>query len=211
MNHFSGNDMIGYTNGIYRSATANAIGEIPDNLSKEAISFLQIWNSNGGIYVPYSDKIITHEIIKLDNYIHITSPIRRLVDLINMIQFQINHSMMDFGDSAIRFMKKWMGKLDYINKTTRAVRKVQTDCSLLEMCTTDRELYNVAHKGVVFDKIKRNDGYYQYGVYLYKMKMVSRIKILDCIENYTERDFNIYLFMSEGCFKKKIKLQLVPE
>ena len=208
MNHFSGNDMIGYKNGVYRSATANAIGEIPDNLSKEAIGFLQIWNCNGGIYVPHSDEIITHEIIKLDNYIHITSPIRRLVDLMNMIQFQINHDMMDFGDGAKRFMDKWMNKLDYINKTTRAVRKVQCDCTLLEMCTKNQELYEKKHRGVVFDKIKRNDGYYQYGVYLYDMKLVSRIKVLDSVENYTEHDFNIYLFKGEGCFKQKIKLML---
>ena len=209
MNHFSGNDMISYKNGVYRAATANAIGDIPDNLSKEATSFLQIWNCNGGIYVPHSEQIITHEIIKLDNYIHITSPIRRLVDLMNMIQFQINNKMMEFGDSATQFLKKWMGKLDYINKTTRAVRKVQSDCSLLEMCTTHNELYQKKHRGVIFDKIKRNDGYYQYGVYLYEMKMVSRIKVLDEIENYSERDFNIYLFTGEGCFKKKIKLHIV--
>ena len=209
MNHFSGNNMIGYKNGVYRSATANSVGEIPSHLSKEAISFLQIWNCNGGIYVNHSDEIITHDIIKLDNYIHITSPIRRLVDLMNMIQFQMNHSMIDFGTGAKEFLAKWMGKLDYINKTTRAVRKVQSDCSLLEICSKNRDLYQKSHRGVIFDKIKRNDGYYQYGVYLYELKMVSRIKVLDIIDNYSEREFNIYLFMGEGSFKKKIKLQII--
>lgn len=211
MNHFTGNEMIHHKNGIYRSATINDCAEIPSHLSKEATSFLQIWNSNGGNYVAYSDEIIRHEIIKLDNYVHITSPIRRLVDLINMIQFQINTGMMDFGDKAIEFMNKWMRKLEYINKTTRAVRKVQCDCSLLDLLSSNSELYHRSHKGVVFDKIKRNDGYYQYGVYLYELKMVSRIKALDEIDNYSERDFNIYMFTGEGSFKKKIKLQLVSD
>ena len=102
-------------------------------------------------------------------------------------------------------------KLEYINNTTRAVRKVQSDCSLLEMCTNHEELYQKTHKGVIFDKIKRNDGYFQYGVYLYDIKLVTRIKMLNDVENYSELMFNIYLFRNEDCFKKKIKLLLVEE
>ena len=33
---------------------------------------------------------LKHEILNMDNYIHMTSPIRRLVDLLNMIRFQQN-------------------------------------------------------------------------------------------------------------------------
>ena len=208
MNHFTGNEMIAHQNGIYRSAIANPVTNIPENLSKDAISFLQIWNCNGGEYVPYSSDI-HHDIIQLNNYIHITSPIRRLVDLLNMIQFQINVGMMNFDAPALEFLAKWMKKLDYINNTTRAVRKVQSDCSLLEMCVNDKGLYQKLHRGVVFDKIKRNDGYFQYGVYLYDIKLVSRIKTLEDIDNYTECNFNLFLFSSEESFKKKIKLLIV--
>ena len=83
--------------------------------------------------------------------------------------------LLTFGERGKHFLASWMEKLEYINKTTRAVRKVQSDCSLLEMCTNHEELYQKTHKGVVFDKIKRNDGYFQYGVYLYNIKLVSRI------------------------------------
>ena len=208
MNNFCGNEMIHSKNGVYRSFVADATLEIPDSLSNDATSFLQYWNSNGGQYVEFSDDI-RHDIMKLHNYIHITSPIRRLVDLINMVQIQKNMGIIDFGEGANRFLEKWLGKLDYINKTTRAVRKVQSDCSLLEMCTNHEELYQKSHKGVVFDKIKRNDGYYQYGVYLYETKLVTRIKMLADVENYSEHEFNIYMFRKESCFKKKIKLLLI--
>jgi hypothetical protein len=208
MNNFCGNEMINNKNGIYRSFVADSTLTIPDNLSDNAKSFLQYWNSNGGQYVEYSDDI-HHDIMKLHNYIHITSPIRRLVDLINMIQIQKNMGLVTFGEGAQRFLEKWIGKLNYINNTSRAIRKVQSDCSLLEMCTNHKGVYEKLHKGVVFDKIKRNDGYYQYGVYLYETKIVSRIKMLDDVDNYSEHEFKIYLFTKEASFKKKIKLLLV--
>ena len=210
MNNFCGNEMIQNKNGVYRCLVANDPLAIPDNLTEDATSFLQYWNTNGGQYVPYSTEI-RHDIMKLHNYIHITSPIRRLVDLLNMIQLQMNMNLIDFGDGAKKFLTRWMSKLDYINKTTRAVRKVQNDCTLLEMFTNHEELFEREHRGVVFDKIKRNDGYYQYGVYLYDVKMVTRIKMLNDVENYSELMFNIYLFRNEDCFKKKIKLLLVEE
>lgn len=208
MNNFSGNEMIGKKNGIYRCFVSNEIPEMPESLSEDATSFLQYWNSNGGQYVPFSSDI-HHDVMKLHNYIHITSPIRRLVDLLNMIQLQENMGMLSFGKKAKHFLASWMEKLEYINKTTRAVRKVQSDCSLLEMCSQNLEMYQKSHKGVVFDKIKRNDGYFQYGVYLYGIKLVTRIKMLHDVDNYSEHEFKIYLFTSEDTFKKKIKLQLI--
>ena len=210
MNNFCGNEMIKSKNGLYRSFLLEQNNMIPSTLSDEATSFLQYWNSNGGYYVEFSDSI-QHDIMKLHNYIHITSPIRRLVDLLNIIQIQKNMGLFEFGKNANGFLEKWLGKLGYINKTSRAVRKVQSDCSLLEMFTKNNSLYQKSHKGVVFDKIKRNDGYFQYGVYLYDTKLVSRIKMLDDVENYTEHYFNIYLFTKESTFKKKIKLLLVSK
>ena len=207
MNNFCGNEMIHFKNGVYRSLIANDPLAIPETLSEDATTFLQYWNTNGGQYVPFSDDI-HHDVMKLHNYIHITSPIRRLVDLLNLMQLQINMKLINFGDSAQSFLNRWLKKLDYINKTTRAVRKVQSDCSLLEMFTNHEDLYQKQHHGVVFDKIKRNDGYFQYGVYLYNLKMVTRIKMLNDVENYTEHFFKIYLFRQEDTFKKKIKLLL---
>jgi exoribonuclease R len=208
MNNLTGNEMIKYTNGIYRSVTASSTPNIPEVVSKEAQSFLQIWHSNGGEYVKYSDDV-HHDLINLSNYIHITSPIRRLVDLLNMIEIQINMNFISMSSSGLNFLKKWIEKLDYINKTTRAIRKVQSDCNLLQICTEDKSLYEKVHKGVIFDKIKRNDGYFQYGVYLYDIKLVSRIRTLEEFSNYSEENFKIYLFNDEANFKKKIKLSLV--
>ena len=52
-----------------------------------------------------------------------TSPIRRLVDLLNMIQFQKNLGMIQLSSSAHEFYNMWISRLPYINITMRAIRK----------------------------------------------------------------------------------------
>ena len=58
---------------------------ITDN--EEIQQFLNNWHSSGGNYNKYED-LKKHEALNLDKYLHITSPIRRLVDLLNIIKMQ---------------------------------------------------------------------------------------------------------------------------
>jgi hypothetical protein len=51
-----------------------------------------------------------------------------------MMQFQLNHGLITLSQDAIDFYQKWIEQIDYINVTMRAIRKVQTDCNLLDMC-----------------------------------------------------------------------------
>ena len=67
---------------------------------------------------------------------------------------------------------------------------------------------NRSYKGVVFDKILRNDGYYIYMVYLNELKLLSRITTPFELNNYKEYEFDIYLFEDEDKTKKKIRLQI---
>ena len=94
--------------------------------------------------------------LELDAYIHITSPIRRLVDLLNMIQFQQNTSMIHLSAQAQTFYDKWMQDLDYINASMRSIRKVQTDCNLLHLCSTQPSIMETLNQlregiGLAFD------------------------------------------------------------
>jgi hypothetical protein len=66
-----------------------------------------------------------------------------------------------------------------------------------------------SYEGYVFDKIVRNDGLFQYMVYLPELKMASRVTFRENIENYALRNYNLYVFHDEETLKKKIRLQLV--
>ena len=208
MNYNSACEMIKYGNGIYRSVIYNKETIIPDSLSDDVIRFIKIWNSASGQYVLHIDKQ-QHDFLELESYIHITSPIRRLVDLLNMIQLQTNLGIIKYSEKAHQFYKDWINKIDYINTTMRAIRKIQYDCSLLEMCVNEPDIMTVSYTGYVFDKIMRNDKLFQYLVYLPKIKMLSRITLKEDFDNYSEKNFRLYLFHDESSLKRKIRLHLI--
>ena len=208
MNCYCSKEMIKDKNGIYRSVILTKTSSLPSHLPDDVTKFLKIWNSSSGQYILHSDEM-KHEILNMDNYIHMTSPIRRLVDLLNMIRFQKNLHMIQLSDSADDFYNRWVDRLSYINVTMRAIRKIQCDCNLLHYYTTNEEVLKEKYKGFLFDKLKRNDGLYQYIVYLPELKMTSRITLREEKDDYSNSYFKLYMFMDEAKLKKKIRLMIV--
>ena len=210
--------LLKHNTGIFRSAICKVVPNNNDSLSlshlpNEVITFVKLWNSTSAQYINGSElsneQSIRHDILDMEAYVHITSPIRRLVDLLNMIQFQKILHMVELSESINEFYDKWLNDLEYINTTMRSIRKIQIDCSLLDLCNNKPELLNKDYDGYVFDKIIRHDGLYQYIVFLPELKMNSRITIRENMENYDLRKFRLYLFNNEEKFKKKIRLQLI--
>jgi hypothetical protein len=212
MNYHSAKHLLLHKNGIFRSTIINKTVSVPEDLPEDVGKFIKIWNSSAGQYIDADclkpEQTISHDLLEMDAYVHITSPIRRLVDLLNMIQFQQNTGMIQLTEQATIFYKKWICDLDYINTTMRSIRRVQTDCNLLHLCSTNPEVMEKLYDGYAFDKISRNDGLFQYIVYLPELKLASRVTIREELANYTTSKYKLYLFYNEDNFKKKIRLQL---
>lgn len=217
MNYHCAQDLLTTNTGIFRSTIIKKQVSLPDHLPDDVNNFIKIWNSASAQYVDLNiisdsdfdkDKL-RHDILEMDAYIHITSPIRRLVDLLNMIKIQQNNSMISLSSDALDFYNKWIGELEYINVTMRAIRKVQNDCSLLDTCFNKPETLNKTYDGYCFDKLLRNDGLYQYIVFLPELKLSTRISMRDDLENYEKRQYKLYVFNNEEKFKRKIRLQLI--
>ncbi len=210
MNFHCAKNLLGHKTGIFRSAIMKRDVELPPTVPDEVRMFIKMWNSSAGQYLNGSEIINTrHEVLDMDAYIHITSPIRRLVDLLNMIKLQLVTGILPSSELSEDFYNKWIGELDYINVTMRSIRKVQCDCTLLDMCHTSPETMDKEYDGYLFDKISRNDGLFQYVVYLPELKLSSRLTMRDDIENFTHRKFKLYLFDNEDKFKRKIRLQVL--
>lgn len=209
MNYNCAKELVTKNSGIFRSTAIKREYSIPNELPESVVKFIKIWNSSAGQYIDVaSGEILTHDFLDMDAYIHITSPIRRLVDLLNMIKFQQTSQLIHLSEDANNFYNKWISDLDYINTTMRAIRKVQNDCSLLHLCNNDPTILDKFYHGYAFDKILRNDGLYQYIVYLPELKMTSRVTMRENLENYQMNNYKLYLFNDEENFKKKIRLQI---
>lgn len=210
MNYHCAKELIKYKTGIFRSTIIKKEFAVPETVPEDVSKFIKIWNSASGQYINGSEIIDTrHEILDMDAYIHITSPIRRLVDLLNMIQFQQVTGIIKLSVNVDKFYEKWLGDIDYINITMRSIRKIQCDCTLLDLCHNNPQVMEKKYDGYLFDKINRNDGLYQYVVFLPELNLSSRITIRDNFDNFECKKFKLYLFNNEEKFKRKIRLHLL--
>jgi len=209
MNYVSAKKLQEYQTGIFRSVVSKDSYTSPDHLPENIGRFLKSWNSMGGSYEPFVD-LKGHAMLELEAYVHITSPIRRLVDLLNIIELQDKLGLYNKSQAARRFYDEWTtsASFDYINTTMRAIRKVQNDCSLLNVCQRMDDLHEREFDGFMFDRIERNDGLYQYMVYLPELKMVNRVTIRDDQKNMAFGKFKLYVFVDEHRLKQKLRLNI---
>ena len=149
--------------------------------------------------IQYEVVAVPHAQLGLDAYVHITSPIRRLVDILNQILF-----MTDVSESGQAFFNKWITKLDHINRATKDIRRVQMDCELLALCMRDATISNRNFAGTIFDKDDDDECI----VYIEELKLVSRIKCESEIGSCVQ--VKAYVFQDEHKLCKKVRWALLP-
>ena len=209
MNHYCAKVMAENKIGIYRTMSYNRTAPNITVKNNDIQNFLKGWYSTGGNYSKLTDSM-AHDALCLDKYIHITSPIRRLVDLLNIIELQASLHIVDYSDNATVFHEGWttVKSLELINSTMRSIRKIQNDCNLLYMCVNIPDILSKMHQGYVFDKMLRSDGMYQYHVYLVDLKMIRKTISPDNIDPSQYYNFELYLFMDQDRLYQKVRISL---
>jgi exoribonuclease R len=207
MNYISATELIRLNTGIFRSAKFGSNFTPPENVPKDVRKFLKHWNSQGG---KYSKDFGQHDMLELDAYVHITSPIRRLVDLLNIMILQDKLGLYEMSPKAKLFYERWTheSSIEYINTTMRSIRRVQNDCSLLKICMDDDKILNTIYDGYIFDKIIRNDALYQYMVYLPELNMVNRFTSRHNKDDLSKQQFKIFVFTDQVSLKRKIRVEI---
>ena len=228
MNHRCAQKLLDKGEGIFRciSSTATATNELTkdtDNLHQDLhqdlpqdiANIAYTWSSNtSGKYINVKNKLktesLSHQFLNLESYVHITSPIRRLVDLLNIIQFQTQFNFVLSG-KAQEFYQYWTSieKVSYINTTTKSIKKVQNECNLLHLCTSDPTILEKVWNGYVFDIVEHNNGLFQYIIYIHELKIFGKIVLREKLDLYCKGQFKLFIFNNEAKMKKKIRLQFI--
>jgi exoribonuclease R len=181
--------------------------DLPADMPKTTRQLITNWKHTTGQYVAYYEGMEAgHAIMCRSFYVHITSPIRRLVDLLNQILFISTYKTADVSIAALDFVKNWSERLDYINTAMRSIRKVQVDCNMLHKCTVHPEWMEREHRGVVFDRIKRTDGMYSYMVHLVDLNVLSRFSSPSYMEEHRVEMFRLFVFGDEDRLQRKIRV-----
>jgi len=218
MNHNCAQNILKHHIGIFRSLIINNNNkiEIPTCVPQEVSTHINMRYTYSGEYINISELCcsdiidrIRHMTLDLNAYIHITSPIRRLVDLLNMIKFQEIILGVNLSKEAYKFYEKWINKMEHINTSMKSARKIQNECSLLDICSNDETIIDKEHEGYIFNKSNRSDGTYKYDVFLLGLKMFTKISLRENIDDFRVKKIKLFLFNEEDNVYKKIKLQML--
>ena len=213
MNTETGNHLAQNNSGIFRKATYknDTTLDLDKVFDKNTSNFIKSWNNTDCKYVRYEeDVVIRHDMMSVSSYVHITSPIRRIVDLLNqIIIMQTKLLVKMISSNAKTFLMKWLDQLDALNENMKSIRKVQTDCQLLFQCNNNKDWFDKTHSAILFGKTERNDGYYSYTVYISELNVVTRINTEQNIDDFTIHTCQLFTFNEEEHITNKIKCQLI--
>jgi exoribonuclease R len=216
MNKSCGNHMFNHNVGIYRSISSKNIKtdflELPENTEMIADTkrLIYNWSSMCGQYTVFSENAyLKHDLLNTHNYVHITSPIRRLVDLLNQIIFFQRFSLiLEISKEGSEFLQSWMSEIGTINEKMKSTVKIERECEVMRKCLTRSEILTQHHEAYVIDIrdiMVMNIPMFKYTLYLEKEKMILELKSEK--KKYIYKKYNVQLYKIESYgIASKIKI-----
>jgi len=202
MNLAVGQELDTHQIGIFRQADMKEHDYIPPSSCPEHIATtLQLIHSASSSYIKKEpgSAPISHKILNVDSYLHVTSPIRRLVDIVNMglIQ-QING--LEFKN--LNFNTVCTNELvDKINTQSKNIKLVQNKCNSLYAVTTRYDSDEVLEGWVCING--------QVYIPKYKIFVSPSIDPSNNQSPYTQCNIKLFLFEHSDTLHKKIKAQII--
>ena len=163
----------------------------------------------------HQDVALRHAALNAPEYIHITSPIRRLADLLNMTRLQRCLGLITKETERMCsdvFYAKWIARLDHINERMTAIRKVQNDCALVAAVAHEPEILENDWDAYVCDIDTESR---RVSVFIPRLKLVARAaaplvetdnELLPSIQ--TNVRCHIHLFQDEDMVRRKVRVSL---
>ena len=193
--------------GIFRTVTKKEGLKIYDTINSpkndqeenDAIQkHIYNWKCMHGQYVMFNSSDTTafhHATLNLDAYAHVTSPIRRLVDVVNMSHLCLANAPF-FNE---RCTAAWLNQL---NEQMTAIRRVQNTCNLLDKITNTPFITDEEFDGHVFDENM---------VYIPKLNFTTKFTapIETALDVNNKGKFRLFLFSDEHALYKKVRIMRV--
>ena len=152
-----------------------------------------------GLYINIEEEEKRHDILKLETYTHITSPIRRIIDLLNLCFLQNDLLYYSFKKDTIEFCMKWKKKINFINNQVSLIKRVQNRCLWIDKINSDHQK---EEKGIF--KEKHED---EYLIFFPSSFLFKKYKSCHSFSLGEECIFKFYYFPSEGQWNKKIRIE----
>ena len=176
--------------------------ESPDSLPDAVQRWMKIDGESSA--AKYSIISSTHAGLGIRHYSHITSPIRRISDIINQTLFMRDVLGNSISSGACAFIAKWMDKLEFMNESMRKIRRVQMDCELLDLCNKDALKTNTTYIGMPIASERAGE----YTIYIEKLKLITYMKTPASLPLFAKTSFQVFVFNDEARLCRKIRICL---
>jgi exoribonuclease R len=148
---------------------------------------------------------IEHEILGYSQYIHFTSPIRRMPDLLNQLSWVYNIiSPSNINSKAVLFYKKQVSELDVLNNKMKKIRRIQNDCHILSTVFNEMSILDRVYDGIIvsIDNDKLN-------IYIEDLQWLTTcINENTSLNKYDKIKCSLFLFEKEDQMRRKIRVKI---
>ena len=206
MNHLAAQRLSLERSGLFRCL------EVKDKdvsfLPQEVRCIARAWGSEGGRYSVFSNSR-RHDLMPghVDLYCHITSPIRRLADMLNQ-SLLLNSCGMHLSPQGQTFCQSWMDKCDLMNEKMKGVRRVQASAALLHSATVGKDIFG-AMEGYVLEVAEPDSDQRTITIYVPSLKAVGNALSTTALNLYDKVSVSLHLFVDEHSLKRKVRFNLL--
>ena len=218
MNYYVAKHMKYEKMGIYRSVQSRnnsvTITNKIEEVKAQMPPFVRLWEQQmSGKYIVLNkdgttDNIneLQHDVLGFSQYVHFTSPIRRMVDLLNQILWVRNH----INPSAMRiditdFYNKQVQNIDELNRQMKTIRRIQSDAHILDKVTNDPSIVEKTYEAIVINNEEKAM------LYIEKLEWVTHCYLPNPAIKYDRLMCKLYVFEKEEQMRKKIRIQVVGD
>lgn len=209
MNQECGKRLANQRKGIFRTAhficpSSSPSPDTTPEVNMETKRAMVHWSTISGNYSLWEKDKLDHVGIGISEYVHITSPIRRIVDLVNQIAIMKDTP---WSTGVYSFLEKYMSfeGIAEINRQHKESRKIEQECQDMLWASSDPSFHKT-QEGIVIEIIDSD-----VVVYLSELKRTVHVKYRATaameheITQYARYNFRAYYFEKEGKMRKKIR------
>ena len=195
--------------GIFRNSTLKYTERMNLDFDKQTCDTLFHYKNASANYVDSKESDLKHAVMNKELYTHITSPIRRNVDLINQIVLLYRcHCISELSSSAQKYLVSWMENLDKLNIDTKNTRQLQNRMQLIYSCRQYVRLSDEIMNGIVMEE-KKSDVINHYTIFIKELQVFLPAVSDKELSEYQSCSVKVFLFEDNNNVRNKIKIQIL--
>lgn len=210
VNSYLAKKLANYDIGLLRTSSLRYNQRMNLGFSRKICDALFHYHNASSNYVSTKFDDLRHVVMDKDIYTHVTSPIRRKVDLLNqlVLLYRCQH-VTNMSSSSQRFIIHCMNDLDKINEQTKNIKYVQNKLQFIQLCyNNETSFVDEVQQGIVVDK-KLVDTMYHYTIYIDKLCVFLPAILDNELQEHAYCDVRVFLFEDENNVRNKVKIQIL--